>query len=82
MAKSSFHHTGTNLSSADPDLAWRKLSDELKFSWWHYRQEQSSKIGKDLITLFGGSSKKGQQKAIDTAVALFDEYKQRKKEGK
>jgi len=32
-----------------------------------------------LIILFGGSTKKGQQKAIDQAVALHDEYKARKK---
>jgi hypothetical protein len=32
-----------------------------------------------LIILFGGSTKKAQQKAIDQAVALHDEYKARKK---
>jgi len=30
--------------------------------------------------LFGGSTKNGQQKAIDQAVALHDEYKARKKQ--
>jgi len=29
--------------------------------------------------LFGGSTKKNQQKAIDQAVSLHDEYKARKK---
>ena len=33
--------------------------------------------GETLIILFGGSTKKGQQKAIDQAVALHDEYKAR-----
>jgi putative component of toxin-antitoxin plasmid stabilization module len=35
--------------------------------------------GDALIILFGGSTKKGQQKAIDQAVALHDEFKARKK---
>jgi hypothetical protein len=34
--------------------------------------------GETLIILFGGSTKKGQQKAINQAVALHDEYKARK----
>ena len=36
-------------------------------------------MGEALIILFGGSTKKAQQKAIDQAVALHDEHKARKK---
>ena len=36
-------------------------------------------IGVVLIILLGGSTKRGQQKAIDQAIALHDEYKARKK---
>ena len=35
--------------------------------------------GDALIILFGGSTKRDQQEAIDRAVALHDEYKARKK---
>jgi putative addiction module killer protein len=38
-----------------------------------------AKEGDALIILFGGSTKRGQQKAIDQAVALRDEYKTRKR---
>ena len=43
--------------------------------YWPYL----AKDGEALIILLGGSTKKGQQKAIDQAVALHDEYKSRKK---
>jgi hypothetical protein len=35
--------------------------------------------GNALIILFGGSTKRGQQKAIDQALLLHEEYKARKK---
>jgi putative addiction module killer protein len=34
--------------------------------------------GLDIIVLLGGGSKKRQQKDIDRAIALWQEYKQRK----
>jgi putative component of toxin-antitoxin plasmid stabilization module len=38
-----------------------------------------AKDGDALIILFGGSSKRGQQKAMDDAVLLHEEYKTRKR---
>src|SRR5215510_12979101 len=40
------------------------------------------KDGETLIILLGGGTKKRQQKDIETAHALWQEYKQRKKEEK
>jgi putative addiction module killer protein len=41
-----------------------------------------AKDGLDLIVLLGGGGKKGQQRDIDRALALWDDYKRRKKEQK
>ena len=38
-----------------------------------------TKDGETLIVLFGGGTKRGQQREIDRAKALFAEYKARKK---
>ena len=38
-----------------------------------------AKDGEQLIILYGGSTKKGQQKAIELAILLHAEYKARKK---
>lgn len=38
-----------------------------------------AKDGEELIILFGGGTKRGQQKAIDKAVELHADYKARKK---
>jgi putative addiction module killer protein len=64
------------------NIKWFRGIGEYVIDWGPGYRIYLAQDGKDLIILFGGSSKKGQQKAIDTAVALFDEYKQRKKEGK
>ena len=39
-----------------------------------------AKDGETLIVLFGGGTKRGQQRDIDRAKALFAEYKSRKKD--
>ena len=41
--------------------------------------EYLAKDGETLIVLFGGGTKRGQQRDIDRAKALFAEYKARKK---
>jgi hypothetical protein len=38
-----------------------------------------AKDGETLIVLFGGGTKRGQQRDIDRAKAMFAEYKSRKK---
>ena len=41
--------------------------------------EYLAKDGETLIVLFGGGTKRGQQRDIDRAKALFAEYQARKK---
>jgi putative addiction module killer protein len=50
-----------------------------RFDWGPGYRIYLAKDGEALIILFGGSTKKAQQKAIDQAVVLHDEYKARKK---
>ena len=42
-------------------------------------QAQRASRGASLIVLFGGGTKRGQQRDIDSAKALLAEYKARKK---
>jgi putative addiction module killer protein len=52
---------------------------EYKIDWGPGYRIYLAKDGEALIILFGGGTKKGQQKAIDKALALHNEYKARKK---
>lgn len=61
------------------NVEWFRGIGEYKVDWGPGYRIYLAKDGEALIILFGGSSKKGQQKAIDQAVALHDEYKARKK---
>ncbi len=65
-----------NTSNVD----WFRGIGEYKIDWGPGYRIYLAKKGAALIILFGGSTKKGQQKAIEQAVALHDEYKARKKE--
>ena len=60
-------------------VEWFRGIGEYKIDWGPGYRVYLAKDGEALIVLFGGSTKKGQQKAIDQAVALHDEYKSRKK---
>ena len=60
-------------------IEWFRGIGEYKIDWGPGYRIYLAKEGEALIILFGGSTKKGQQKAIDQAVALHDEYKARKK---
>lgn len=60
-------------------VEWFRGIGEYKIDWGPGYRVYLAKDGEALIVLFGGSTKKGQQKAIDQAVALHDEYKARKK---
>lgn len=64
-----------NTSSVD----WFRGIGEYKIDWGPGYRIYLAKDGDALIILFGGSTKKGQQKAIDQAVELHGEYKARKK---
>lgn len=61
------------------NVEWFRCIGEYKIDWGPGYRIYLAKDGEALIILFGGSTKKGQQKAIDQAVALHDEYKARKK---
>ena len=61
------------------NVEWFRGIGEYKIDWGPGFRIYLAKEGDALIILFGGSTKKGQQKAIDQAVALHDEYKARKK---
>jgi putative addiction module killer protein len=61
------------------NIEWFRGIGEYKIDWRPGYRIYLAKDGEALIILFGGSSKKGRQKAIDQAVALHDEYKARKK---
>lgn len=61
------------------NIEWFRGIGEYKVAWGPGYRIYLAQDGEALIILFGGSTKKGQQKAIDRAVALHDEYKARKK---
>lgn len=60
-------------------VKWFRGIGEYVIDWGPGYRIYLAKDGEALIILFGGSTKNGQQKAIDQAVALHDEYKARKK---
>lgn len=60
-------------------VEWFRGIGEFKIDWGPGYRIYLAKEGGRLILLFGGSTKKDQQKAIDQAVALHAEYKARKK---
>jgi putative addiction module killer protein len=61
------------------NIKWFSGIGEYKIDWGPGYRIYLAKEGDSLIILFGGSTKKDQQKAIDEAIALHAEYKTRKK---
>lgn len=61
------------------NIEWFRGIGECKIDWGPGYRIYLAKDGEALIILFGGSTKKGQQKAFDQAIALHEEYKLRKK---
>lgn len=59
-------------------VKWFRGIGEYVIDWGPGYRIYLARDGERLIVLFGGGSKKGQQKDIDRAVALHEEYKQRK----
>lgn len=60
-------------------IKWFRGICECVIDWGPGYRIYLAKDGDSLIILFGGSTKRDQQKAIDQSIALHDEYKARKK---
>jgi len=63
-----------NLSNVE----WFRGIGEYKIDWGPGYRIYLAKDGLKIIILLGGGSKKRQQQDIDQAVALWEDYKQRK----
>lgn len=61
------------------NVEWFRGIGEYKIDWGPGYRIYLARDGEALVILLGGSAKKGQQQAIDQAVALHEEYKARKK---
>ena len=60
-------------------IKWFRGIGECVIDWGPGYRIYLAKDGDALIILFGGSTKRDQQKAIDQSIALHEEYKARKK---
>lgn len=60
------------------NVAWFRGIGEYKIDWGPGYRIYLAKDGLRLIVLLGGGTKKGQQKDIERAIALWNDYKQRK----
>ena len=60
-------------------MKWFDGTGEYVIDWGPGYRLYLAKDGETLIVLFGGGTKRGQQRDIDHAKALFLEYKARKK---
>jgi putative addiction module killer protein len=60
-------------------IKWFRGIGECVIDWGPGYRIYLAREGDALIILFGGSSKRGQQKAIDDDVILREEYKAKKK---
>ena len=59
-------------------VEWFRGIGEYKIDWGPGYRIYLAKDGLKLIVLLGGGSKKRQQKDIDEALALWEDYKRRK----
>jgi putative addiction module killer protein len=64
-----------NLSNVD----WFRGIGEYKIDYGAGWRIYLAKDGLEIVILLGGGSKKGQQRDIDKALALWEDYKRRKK---
>jgi len=67
-----------NLSNVE----WFRGIGEYKIDWGPGYRIYLGKDGLKIIVLLGGGSKKRQQRDIDKAVALWEDYKRRKAQPK
>ena len=63
-------------------VEWFRGIGEYKIDWGPGYRIYLAKDGLKIIILIGGGTKKGQQKDIDEAVALWEDYKRRKAQTK
>jgi len=63
------------------NIKWFDGMGEYRINWGAGYRIYLTQDGDDLIILFGGGTKKAQQKDINKAKILLAEYKSRKKEG-
>ncbi|MFA6037051.1 MAG: type II toxin-antitoxin system RelE/ParE family toxin [Legionellales bacterium] len=61
------------------NVKWFKGIGEYKIDFGPGYRIYLAIAGKELIILLGGGTKKNQQKDIDRALSLFNDYKKRKK---
>lgn len=64
------------------NIKWMGSIGEYRIDWGPGYRIYLAQDGKDLIVLFGGGTKKGQQAGIDKAKELLREYQARKKESR
>jgi putative addiction module killer protein len=60
------------------NVKWFRGIGECRIDWGPGYRVYLARDGLKIIVLLGGGTKKGQQKDIDRAVALWENYKQRK----
>jgi putative addiction module killer protein len=63
---------------SSPYAEWFRGIGEYKIDWGPGYRIYLAKDGLKIIVLLGGGSKKRQQKDIDQAIELWEEYKRRK----
>ena len=63
------------------NVQWLRGIGEYKIDWGPGLRIYLAKDGLKLILLIGGGTKKRQQKDIDQALVLWDDYKRRKASG-
>jgi putative addiction module killer protein len=61
------------------NVKWFDGIGEYRIDWGAGYRIYLAQDGNQLIILFGGGTKKGQQSDIEQATALYQEYKRRKK---
>lgn len=62
------------------NIKWFRGIGEYVIDWGPGYRIYLARDGEHLIVLFGGSTKRAQQKAIEQAVNLHEEYKARKQQ--
>jgi len=61
------------------NIKWFKGLGEYRINWGPGYRIYLAQEGSELIILFGGGTKKNQQKDIEKALSLLQEYRERKK---
>lgn len=74
MATAKLRMEQGNLSNVE----WFRGIGEYKIGWGPGYRIYLAKDGLRVVVLLGGGTKKGQQKDIERAIVLWDDYKQRK----